>query len=591
MTLQRLGKIILTVFLVSFQSIIYPQEIESISVVGQNVFSESDYINWSGLNPGDKFSIDETDVVEKNIALNLSDKGYFHSSSIIHTSKGKQDSQNISLTINITEGKPTYINQIYFTNLDSTDKENLSSPFQYFSDKILIKSDLENSIFETLDHFENVGFPFASVRINSVYFFDDSSDRIHYADVYLSFIKRETSTIDEIKIAGTTKTKDYVILRNIRIEEGDPYSQDDLEEIPKLLNRLSYFQPVDMPIYYFNSQNKGILEIKAEDRETNSFDGIIGYIPPSKYNESGFLNGFVKIGLRNIFGTERSALFKWQKEGRDIQELEINYTEPWIFGFPVNVSASLFQRQQDTTYVQRKFSGIFEFLATEKLSASILLSTESTIPSNNESGEFTVFNSRAIQTGINLKIDSRDNVYAPTDGLFFLNTYKYSSKSINGPPEYLTEQAITEDNLQRFEVDFIYFAELFSRQVISFGLHGRELRGNLIEESDLYRFGGTNTLRGYRENQFLGNRLLWSNFEYRYLLSKQSFAFLFFDTGYYLRDEDEQRNIERITDFEYGYGLGITFETGLGIMGISFALGKGDSFNEGKIHFGIINNF
>jgi len=32
-------------------------------------------------------------------------------------------------------------------------------------------------------------------------------------------------------------------------------------------------------------------------------------------------------------------------------------------------------------------------------------------------------------------------------------------------------------------------------------------------------------------------------------------------------------------------------ETGLGNMGVSFALGQGNSFGQGKIHFGLINEF
>jgi outer membrane protein insertion porin family len=37
--------------------------------------------------------------------------------------------------------------------------------------------------------------------------------------------------------------------------------------------------------------------------------------------------------------------------------------------------------------------------------------------------------------------------------------------------------------------------------------------------------------------------------------------------------------------------MGIRFETGLGILEVAYGLGKKDSFSEGKIHFGIINNF
>ncbi|MEJ2104351.1 MAG: hypothetical protein P8X47_07220, partial [Ignavibacteriaceae bacterium] len=66
---------------------------------------------------------------------------------------------------------------------------------------------------------------------------------------------------------------------------------------------------------------------------------------------------------------------------------------------------------------------------------------------------------------------------------------------------------------------------------------------------------------------------------------------LFFDAGYYLREADVERGILKSEDYIFGYGLGITVETTIGLLGVSFALAQGDSFSEGKIHFGIINEF
>ena len=111
------------------------------------------------------------------------------------------------------------------------------------------------------------------------------------------------------------------------------------------------------------------------------------------------------------------------------------------------------------------------------------------------------------------------------------------------------------------------------------------------ELDELYRFGGATTLRGYREDQFTGNRLLWTNLEYRYLLGRRSYAFLFTDIGYYLRDELLALGLVEATAVKIGYGLGITFETALGLLGVSYALGEGDTFNKGKIHFGLIGEF
>jgi outer membrane protein insertion porin family len=135
------------------------------------------------------------------------------------------------------------------------------------------------------------------------------------------------------------------------------------------------------------------------------------------------------------------------------------------------------------------------------------------------------------------------------------------------------------------------FRRIFASQVFALSLHARELRGDQLEVSDLYRLGGTNSLRGYRENQFLANRLLWSNLELRQPFTRRSFGFIFFDSGYYLRDQDPEKNIERSSAIKLGYGLGLNIETGFGILSVSYALAKGDSFSQGKIHFGLVNEF
>ena len=63
--------------------------------------------------------------------------------------------------------------------------------------------------------------------------------------------------------------------------------------------------------------------------------------------------------------------------------------------------------------------------------------------------------------------------------------------------------------------------------------------------------------------------------------------FLFNDWGFY--QYKERTGITK--DTLYGYGIGIRFETPLGIMGVDYGFGRGDTFSTGKIHFGIINSF
>jgi outer membrane protein insertion porin family len=580
-------KLFFFLFFISLQA----QTIQKIDVIGAKEFSSSEYINWSKISIGSSFQEELVDTIKYNIKRNLNDLGYFNSELKISVDSLLQDSiYSINLSYNINEGSPSYINNISISGINKIDSANIYQQFSFLEGEIYSSNRLEEVISNSLDYLEDNGFPFAVIKINSVVFENDTLDDERNVNLNLMFEKGLLGKIDNIEILGNTKTKDYVITRELRIDSSEVYSQNRIDEIPPKLNRLRFFQPVKRPLFYLNNKDEGILQISVEEKETNNFDGVVGYVPGND-NEKGYFTGFVNISLRNLFGTGRGAAFRWEQLSRETQELEIKYLEPWLFSYPFNINLGLFQRKQDTTYVQRHINAQLDYLATEEISAGFIFETQATIPTDNGTNQFTVFNSSTITTGINFQIDSRDDFYAPTSGVYFLNSYKYSRKKINGPARFITSQTETNITLQKIEVDFKTFFEIFNRNIIAIGVHGRELQGSFFEISDLYFLGGTNSLRGYRERQFQGNRLLWSNLEYRYLITRRSFAFVFFDSGYFLRSEDQSRNIQKISDVKLGYGIGINLETGLGVLGVSFALAQGDSFSEGKIHFGLLNEF
>ncbi|MCJ7554453.1 MAG: BamA/TamA family outer membrane protein, partial [Ignavibacteriaceae bacterium] len=465
------------------------------------------------------------------------------------------------------------------------------SSLNFLKGQIFSKDDIEFQINNILTEYENTGFPFSNVIIRSVNIYSDSLNNDYLCDIYIKIDKGTESKIDKVEIRGNTSTKDYVIIRELRINRGEKYSQKMIEELPRRLNRLRFFEPVSFPQFYLNPQNEGILLIEVKERQTNNFDGVIGYIPPRSDNEKGYLTGLVNISLRNLFGTGRAAAFRWQQLDRNSQDLELKYLEPWLLGYPFNINLSLHQRKQDTTYVQRKIEGGIEYLATEDISTAVFIATESVIPTEREIPIFTVYNSSILTSGISFRIDTRDDPFAPTGGLLFNTAYSFSQKKINGPGEFITPTLKTDINLQRITVSLNMYYEIFTHQILALGLNGKELRGSDFENSDLFRLGGTMSLRGYREEQFLGSRIFWSNLEYRSLLTQRSYAFVFFDAGYYLRNEEPEKLILKSEEFKLGYGLGLSLETGLGILAVSFALGEGDSFSDGKIHFGIINEF
>jgi outer membrane protein insertion porin family len=587
--LQRVKYFFILCFVLNTYS--FSQTIESLQIKGSKIFTEEDITGWSNVKKGDKFSPGLIDSIKSRLALQLGNRGYLHSSFEKIRISYKPDSLHINIDITVDDGEPTVIRKIIYKDLDSLNAAAVLPFFSFMGGSIFNKYDLEDNISKSLTYFENNGYPFAKITVSSVYFYSDSVKGKYFADIHLNFSREILSRIDRVEINGNASTKDYVILRELHIRSGEEYSQKTIDGIPAKLNKLGFFDPVSKPDYFLNSKNEGTLRIKVKEKVTNNFDGIVGYVPGTGTDQSGYLTGLVNVSMRNLFGTGRAVSINWQQYSRSSQDLELKYLEPWLFNYPFNFTADVFQRKQDSTYVQRKFEGAIEYLATENLTAAFTFSTESVIPNQSDSLVFTVFNSGSVTTGANIKVDTRDDPYSPTGGVLFTTSYSFSRKKIYGPEQFITSDVSTNVNLQRFTLDLDLFYELFSRQVAALGIHGRELRASFFEVSDLFRLGGTNSLRGYLEDQFLGNRISWSNFEYRLLLTQRTFGFLFFDTGYYLRSAEPLNNIEKIEGFKLGYGLGFNIETGLGVLKVSFALANGDTFSKGKIHFGIVNEF
>ncbi len=567
------------------------QTINNTEVNGNTLLSDSEILNISGAFKGNQFYPGLLDSAKSRIAGELALKGYLNSTFEGCSVTISEDSQKVDLVININEGTPTFVNKVFQTSSDSSALAEINSIFSYLEGEVFDKFEIESNINELLARLENNGFPFASFTISSVHLYDDTTNNEHFADLYLLLEKGDQSSIDRIEIEGSTSTKDYVIIRELRIESGEGYSQEKVDDLPKRLNKLRFFEPVPAPTFYIDSKNNGVLLINVKEKNTNNFDGIVGYIPPSTDDEKGYVTGLVNVTLRNIFGTGRAAAVRWQKLDRNSQELELKYLEPWLFSYPFNLNAELFQRIQDSTYVKRKIGGSLEYLATEDISVAGLVASEEVIPTEREEPVFTVYNSSALTTGLILKIDIRDDPLSPTGGFLFETTYSFSRKKINGPAEFISPDLETSVNLQRLTASFSGFYELFRRHVIAITVSGRELKGAFFEESDLWRLGGTRTVRGYREDQFLGSLTAWANLEYRLLMTRRSYAFLFFDSGYYFREAEPERGVAGAEDFIFGYGVGLTVETGIGLLGVSFAIAQGESFSEGKFHFGILNEF
>ena len=135
---------------------------------------------------------------------------------------------------------------------------------------------------------------------------------------------------------------------------------------------------------------------------------------------------------------------------------------------------------------------------------------------------------------------------------------------------------------------------LLSKRFVLFNeLNGHHFISPTVYFNELYRFGGNSTFKGFNEQSLFASSISIFNMEVRYLLSEYSFLKVFGNAAYYMDKSDRPNKITE--DLPYGFGSGITLDTGSGIFNISVALGKSKynpiDFRNAKVHFGLINYF
>jgi outer membrane protein insertion porin family len=548
--------------------------VRQITVSGNHYFSERQLLDEFPIKVNEQFFPVSLQQSLQTLTGLYHENGFYFVQVAVAMVSFNDDSSQVEIAIAIEEGEQIEIGVIEMQGNSVFQSDDVLAQFDTRSGTFLQKRVLERDVDQLLSRYERVGFPFASVRVESIEPYMENNET--KLKLLLTIHEGEEVQINEIRVHGNKETKESVIVRETGIRLGETFDQEYVEKIPRRLRRMNIFSSVAEPELYVG-KNGGGITINVVEGNSNLFDGVVGYAPGTTAGESGYFTGLVNVSMRNLFGTARKLFVRWQKDERNSQEMGLKYIEPWLFNLPLDLSGEFQQRQQDTLYVRRFFSRKLDVRLTESLLVGGIITTESVIPSSTSS----LLNSRTFTTGVELLYDSRDDIVSPTDGILYRNDYHIGSKTYGS----------NKTTVQKIHLDTEFYSELFERQVTMFGIHARQLTSGNIEVSDLYRFGGATTLRGYRENQFLGSRVAWTNTEYRFLLARRSFVYGFFDTGYFFLPGDDVKGISSLERFKYGYGVGVRLETGLGNIGVSVALGEGDSFSQSKVHVGLVNEF
>ncbi len=536
---------------------------------------------------GKPFSIRDILPASQKLQSFLYDNGYLYAGIDSVQQRYSPDSGKVRLRFYGRSGIQALFDSLRVQS-DSLDSEKYRQKLTVHEGQPYSRAELDRSIAQLLNWAADRGFPYAEVTLSEPEIKTKGSQiRV---GLTLSVHEHEAVYIQDIQVRGNSYTRDKVVLRELNIRPGQRYSGRDVRRIPGRLNRLGIFKQVGEPQLFRSAADSVTIRIPVTEGNATSFDGVVGYVPGSGTGtkDESYFTGLVNIAFRNLLGSGRKFEVHWKKPDRLSEEFNVAYNEPWVLDYPIDLGAHLGRTVRDTTFLQwgygldMRLRLFHHFVLTGRLQKTTYL------PDSASSRDLHLAQNEIVNARVGVEYDTRDYPVNPRSGIFYSSHYTFGLKHNLGPVWLLTQDSLTRnENLHSIFLHIEFYYPFGANQVFAFSLSGKQVKGNQLQLTDYFWFGGSRTLRGYRENQFRGSSVAWTNLEYRFLMARNARIFLFNDWGFYSSLEQGRVKQELLP----GFGLGLRFETPLGIMGVDFGLGKGDSFREAKIHFGLVNRF
>ena len=184
----------------------------------------------------------------------------------------------------LDEGKRIRVGSVQLLNGQGEAIPGISRGFETRSGQFFDPDQLETDMDALLTRFENMGFPLAEIEIRS-FDIDMLQER---PTVHMNIVVNQGSLIvlGRVEARGNDITRDRVITRELMLKIGEPFDNRVLKRAGDQLRRSGMFRRVEEPTVRF-AGNKAIVTMEVEDGNSNTVDGVIGYLPARKEGEKG----------------------------------------------------------------------------------------------------------------------------------------------------------------------------------------------------------------------------------------------------------------------------------------------------------------
>ena len=257
----------------------------------------------------------------------------------------------VAVNITVNEGSQWLLGSISFEGNSVFSDEDIQNEIYLRPGVVHNQSDVVAQIQAIASLYYDEGY--IETMINPVITRDEANHTINYN---LQITESGQSVIERIVITGLTKTKPYVIERELELQVGDVFSQAALQASGLNILNTGLVTDISTGLYQGETENGVILEIAVEEGNQMqlqfgaTFGGTVDGFPVS---------GFLQWSDTNIFGTGRDFSIGTTLSP-DTQSITMSLSDDWVgnkrwsnglsFSFERSVRDNVLQRGSNKYY-------------------------------------------------------------------------------------------------------------------------------------------------------------------------------------------------------------------------------------------------
>lgn len=403
--------------------------------------------------------------------------------------------------------------------------------------------------------------------------------------------------IEDIRVDGNTKTRDFIVTRELSLQPGDIFNRDTVQNDLQRVFDLNLFEDVNVSLAPGTNEGQVIATVSVEERNTGALSAGAGV------SSSTGAFGTISLSEQNLGGNAQRASVDIQL-GTQEALYDINFTNPWIahWDTPTAYNVSLYSRlNRNTIYndgqdIRRRGAGVtFSRNLSPNLRASLGLQQQFVDIRNQVLGNQLAFNEATGDSYTSLRLglvsDNRDSTERTTSG----SVFRFSTdQSVGVLANGLTSNRLETSYSRYMPVEFGAFPNrnVEGQEVLALDVRLGTVIGSLAPY-DAFLLGGGNSVRGWEEGGIGASRsYALATAEYRFPLFNAVGGVVFADYGTGLGTNssiigDPTARRGRPGN-GLGVGVGVRVQSPVGSLRIDYGF---RNLNQGQFHFNIGERF